>query len=287
MALGRSLVEQLGVLTSASLIYLLGGVLGAAIPIATGRLGRVIQSSDPRYLYGCGGLFVLYMGSLYTALGSAEGRGQALEVGLINYLWPMLTLLLSIPILRLRATVWVVPGALLAVAGVWFATAQQRFSAAGAFAGQSFVPYVLALVAAISWGLYSTLSRRWAGAGGGAVPLFMLTTGIILGAARLISSEQTLWTGRALSELLFMAIATNLAYAAWEQAMRRGDIILVAACSYFTPLLSLVVSGLYFGIGIGANLWIGCGFVIAGAVICRWAVRDPGVTTGLESKAPG
>jgi drug/metabolite transporter (DMT)-like permease len=279
VALGRSLGEQLGPLTSASVIYLLGGVLGC-VHLVLARQGiAAIRSMRVRYLLGCGGLFALYMACLYGGLGLATTRHQAMQVGLLNYLWPMLTLLLSVPILKMRATALLVPGALIATAGVFLGTMPRgasglQIAQAGVFA--HYLPYLLGIAAAISWALYSTLSRRWAGhSRGGAVPIFMLGTGVLLAVARLVSAEHPNWTGRAVRELLFLAISTNLAYAFWEQAMRRGDLVFVAACSYLTPLLSTGVSSLYLGVVPGIRLWIGCLLVILGATTCKLALREP------------
>jgi drug/metabolite transporter (DMT)-like permease len=282
VAFGRSLGEQLGPLTTASLIYLLGGVLGCTYLALSGKLPS-LRALPRRYLYGCGSLFVLYMASLYLGLGLAETRSQVLQVGLLNYLWPTLTVLLSVPILRLSASPLLVLGALLATAGVFAATTSGQsltWAAASPARGwanlaQNSLPYLLGLSAAFSWALYSTLSRRWASqAAGQAVPLFMLCTGLLLGLARLLSPEPTLWTPRAGAELAYMIVGSNLAYAFWERAMRRGDIVLVAAASLFTPLLSTLVSTLYLGARPGPRLWIGCAMVIAGAAICRTSVRE-------------
>ena len=277
VAFGRSLSEQVGTLTAASLIYLLGGVVGCGYQAARGRLAA-LRSLGPRYLVGCGSLFVLYITCIYSALGLAQTRSQVLEVGLMNYLWPMLTVLLSVPILGFTASPALVPGALVATAGVFLATTQGQPLAWSSFWGnltQNSLPYLLGLTAAVSWALYSTLSRRWASdAPGGAVYLFMLSTGLILGLARLFVPETGQWTRRAVAELLYLVIGSNLAYVFWERAMRRGDIVLVAASSYFTPLLSTIVSILYLGATAGWQLWIGCALVIAGAATCKLSVRE-------------
>lgn len=67
---------------------------------------------------------------------------------------------------------------------------------------------------------------------------------------------------------------TFLAYTFWDRAMRKGNIILVVSLSYFTPLLSIIISSLYLRVAIKANLWIACGLVIAGAVICKFSIID-------------
>jgi len=278
VAFGRSLGEQLGPLTTAALIYLLGGTLGCVYLALSGKL-TALRALPRRYLYGCGGLFVLYIASLYLGLGLADTHSQVLQVGLLNYLWPTLTVLLSVPILRLRASPLLIPGALLATAGIVLATTQgEPLTWGWTNLARNSLPYLLGLSAALSWALYSTLSRRWAGqagqATGQAVPLFMLCTGLLLGLARLLSAEQSQWTARTVAELGYMVVGSNLAYAFWERAMRRGDIVLVAAASLFTPLLSSLVSTLYLGARPGPRLWIGCAMIIAGAAICKANVRE-------------
>ena len=101
----------------------------------------------------------------------------------------------------------------------------------------------------------------------------MLAAGICLLVASLFVHEEMTITGRAVAELIYLAIASNLAYVFWELAMRRGEIILVAACSYLTPLLSTVITCLYLGTPAGAKLWIGCEAVVAGAIVCKMSVK--------------
>jgi drug/metabolite transporter (DMT)-like permease len=183
-----------------------------------------------------------------------------------------------VPVLGLHAGPLLVPGALLATVGVFLATIQGRaltLATVQANLAQNSLPYLLGLSAAVSWALYSTLSRRWASqTAGQAVPLFMLCTGLLLGGARLLVDEPAQWSPRAVAELAYMVVGSNLAYAFWERAMRRGDIVLVAAASLFTPLLSTLVSTLYLGARPGPRLWIGCALIIAGAAICRSQVTE-------------
>ena len=74
--------------------------------------------------------------------------------------------------------------------------------------------------------------------------------------------------------MIFLGAATVLAYSCWDLAMRRGDILLVAAASYFTPLLSTLVSCLYLGIVPGAKLWLGCAVLVAGSLLSWRAVAE-------------
>jgi len=99
--------------------------------------------------------------------------------------------------------------------------------------------------------------------------------GLVLIVIRFIFPEESSWTPRVVMELLYMSIfPTFLAYSFWDTAMRKGNIILVASLSYFTPLLSIIISSLYLQIVIKPSLWIACGLVIAGAVICKFSIID-------------
>ena len=279
IAFSRSLTEQLGPLTAASWIYLLSGIWSCIYMISKpGGIKKTFQLPI-LYLIGCGALFVFYMVCLYLAVGLAFSREQVIEVSIINYLWPGLTLVFSLPILHKKAKITLIPGVVLAFSGFYLATVNSGMFSWEIFKGNfqvNYFPYLLAFVAAVSWGLYSNLVRRWAGhTEGGAVPLFLLVTGLILTAIRFMFPEESYWTPRVVAELLYMSVfPTFLAYFFWDKAMRKGKIILVASLSYFTPLLSIIISSLYLRVAVKANLWIACGLVITGAVICKFSIVD-------------
>jgi drug/metabolite transporter (DMT)-like permease len=67
---------------------------------------------------------------------------------------------------------------------------------------------------------------------------------------------------------------TIIAYVFWDNAMRRGNMILVTSLSYLTPLLSIIISSVYLGVEAGAYLWVGCLLVIAGSLTCKMSVEE-------------
>jgi len=67
-------------------------------------------------------------------------------------------------------------------------------------------------------------------------------TGLVLLALRLLTTEPTGWSLQAVCEASGLAATTTLAYILWDVAMRKGNLLLVVACSSFTPLLSTLVS---------------------------------------------
>ena len=279
IAFSRSLTEQLGPLTAASCIYVLSGIWGCIYLFSEPGGIKKTFKLPILYLIGCGILFIFYMVCLYLAVGLAFSREQVIEVSIINYLWPGLTLIFSLPILHKKGKVFLIPGIVIAFAGFYLATVQSGMFSWEVFKGNfqvSYLPYLLAFMAAITWALYSNLVRRWAGhTEGGAVPLFLLITGLVLTTIRFMFPEESYWTPRVIVELIYMSVfPTFLAYIFWDRAMRKGNIILVASLSYFTPLLSIIISSLYLRVVIKSTLWIACGLVIAGAIICKFSVID-------------
>jgi drug/metabolite transporter (DMT)-like permease len=277
--LARSLTEQLGTLTAAAAIYLLAGVIGCAYLAVVPKARNQVLRLPARHLVGRGSLFVAYVVCIYLAMGLADSRRQAIEAGLINYLWPGLTLLLSVPILKNRARPALLPGIVIAFAGAMLATTQVGPLSLPAFVQNlrsGGIPYALGLGAAVCWALYSNLSRRWGTGGqGAAIPVFVLASGLVLAGLRGVFPEPTAWSARAIGEMACMALfPALLAYLFWDAAMQRGRIVLVVALSHFAPLLSAVVASLYLGVPLGWRLWAACGLIIAGAAVCKLSVVE-------------
>ena len=275
VALARSIAERVGPWAAGAAVYGTAGALLGATFLLTERSWRPLQKLPARYLYGCGALFVLYTVTLFEALGRAASRAQTIEIGLLNYLWPALTLLFSVPLLGNRATVWLIPGTLLAFGGVVLAVTQGVISwtAFAANLVSSPLAYGLGALAGVLWSLYSNLTRRWGDTGQGGVLVFTLCTGGTFGLGLLVSPTAGRWSLDTFGEVGGLALATAAAYVCWDTAMRQGDLALVAACSYFTPLLSTAVSCLYLRVWPSGSLWAGCVCVIAGSLLSWRSIR--------------
>lgn len=276
-AFARSLTEQIGTVTAGAVLYLSAGAMGLAYAALVERRLAGMLGLPRVYLIGCGLMFTSYIVCIYLAVGLAATRQQAVEVAVINYLWPGLTLAFAIPVLGLRVRRTFAAGVLMAMAGAVLALLP-----VGEYSGLALAanlrdrpgPYILAFAAAVLWAAYSTLSRRWCGeSGGGAVPLFLLTTGLVFLGMRPLMQEDTRWTARAVAEAAYMAaLPTLLAYAFWDVAIRRGNVTLVAAMSNFTPLLATLVGVAYLGVPATWTLWLACGLVVGGAWVCQKSV---------------
>lgn len=280
-AVNTNLNATIGTLWSGALSYLAAGMIGLALLVRQGRV-RTVLALPRRYLWGCGLLFALYSVPLFVALQYSRDTQQAIAVSLVNYLWPALILALSVPVLGAQAR-WSLPLGLVAatagVALVLYGRAPGSGDAA-AGAGERLWPYALMLVGAVCWALFSLFTRRLlptrSGAASGAVPLFFLSSGallLVLALGHGVKPEA--WSPRVFAEIAFLALFPCwLAYTFWDVAMRGGDMVLVTAASYFTPLLSTLFSCLYLGVPMGGRLWLGCALLIVGAAVCKLSVRE-------------
>jgi drug/metabolite transporter (DMT)-like permease len=278
VAVARSLAESLGPITAAAGVYSVSGSLAAVRLLRSESRRQQVRRLPLRYLGGCGLLFVAYMLFLFLAIGMANDRQQVLEVGLLNYLWPVLTVLLSVSLLGAPASRLLLPGAGLALLGTvlvlthnarltWHTVTEHVFT--------NPAPYVLGVMAAFCWAFYSVLTRRWAaGRADGAIDLFLPTTALALIGLAMISKEPRHWQVRPLVEAGFLGVATYYAYGLWDTAMRRGEALLVAVGSYVTPLLSTIVTCLYLSVIPGERLWIGCGLLIIGSLLSWYSFTE-------------
>ncbi len=91
MGLVRTVTESFGPLGGAALIYTVASIFLICV------MGRPkLRHFSFRYLVIGGFLFVSYEICLALALGMANNRYQALEMAVINYLWPAFTVLLAV-----------------------------------------------------------------------------------------------------------------------------------------------------------------------------------------------
>ncbi len=286
IALARSLSEEIGPLTAGAAVYLAAGAILGGHLLATERSFRRLREIPRIHLFGCGALFLVYTGALFLGLGLAGNRHQAIEVGLLNYLWPALTLLFSLLLLGKKAGPGLAPATLVALLGVFLVLTPGTSVSWGSFLANlqsNPAAYGLGLIAAVSWALYSNLTRRWGRSGGGgtgAVPLFTLGTGAGFLLVRLFRPEPGAWGPKVAGEVALLALGTALAYVFWDLAMRRGDMVLVASCSYLTPFFSTLVSCIYLGVAPGAGVWLGCLLIVAGSF---WSWRSIVKRSGAEA----
>jgi drug/metabolite transporter (DMT)-like permease len=232
-------------------------VIGSMPAWPLARQWRVPASTLALGVYGLFGFHFL----LFIALRHAP----PVEANLVNYLWPLLIVVLApvfLPGMRLRAA-----HAIAAIAGFGGAAIAILGSGGGGAAGWSW-GYLPALGSAFIWASYSLLTRRVQPFSTSAIGLFGLVSGVLSllchwllePAAPLQVTDWWLIAAMGLGPL-------GAAFFLWDRALKLGDPRQIGILSYVTPLAStvllMVVSArpLTGGIAMAALLIVGAAIV--------------------------
>ncbi|OUM04204.1 DMT family transporter [Variovorax sp. JS1663] len=196
---------------------------------------RQAWAVPPRTLaLGIYGLFGFHF-LLFTALRHAP----PVEVNLVNYLWPLLIVVLApllLPGLSLRPLHLV--AAMLGFAGAAIAILGARGASADAvdLGYRGFVP---ALGSAFIWASYSLWTKRVAAFPTSAIGLFGLLSGALaLACHALLEPQATLSARDWLLVTLCGLGPLGAAFFLWDLALKRGDARQIGILSYITPLAS-------------------------------------------------
>ncbi|WP_181704613.1 DMT family transporter [Chthonobacter rhizosphaerae] len=240
----------LGVFTAASgdvppfllngLCFGLSGLAATLWLVASGRTLASLRQPPGVWLVGTGGLFGFH--ALYfTALRHAP----PVEANLINYLWPLLIVLFSglLPGERLRAHH-------VAGVGLGFVGAALLIGRGGGLSLSSAhaLGYGAAVASALTWSIYSVVSRRMASVPTEAVAGFCLATAALSFVAHALFEETVLPAGPLQWTMvgLLAALPVGAAFFVWDHGVKRGDIQVLGAAAYAAPVLStltLVAAG--------------------------------------------
>ncbi len=267
----RSVSEAFGPVGGAALIY----TVAAAILSATVGLPR-IRSLPRGYLLWGGLLFVAYELCLSLSIGFAQTGRQAIEVGMVNYLWPSLTIVFAILFNRQRANLLIVPGFLVSTLGIcWILGGEQGLDPAGMWANVRINPlsYGLALAGAVIWAGYCSVTAR-IGGGRNAVTLFFVLVAVALWVQYPFAAPVPMSIdARSLLVLVLAAAAMGFGYAAWNVGILHGHVTVLAGASYFIPVLSAALAALMLRTPLPMPFWQGAAMVCLGSVLCWQATR--------------
>lgn len=277
IAFTRSAIEHMGTFNAAFFINTLSGIacFGLLLLKKSGYKNSNWHQLKS-YIIRVGFFFVLYMVLFHLAIGFASTRIEVIVVGIINYLWPSLIFVFSVPVLKEKANYFLLAsGIVLAFLGTGMAITYGNdipVSKVWALAPGQLLPYFIALLAAIAWGMYSNLTRKYQFEGDHkALPVLFLISGMIILLMQLLQGETPRLpiSGSQYIELAYLVLFPSaLAYLCWDVAMKRGNKKLITALSYLIPLVSTAISSFYLHIQLNAFFWLACLLVIAGAVLC-------------------
>ena len=269
----KSVSEGFGPIGGAALIY----SFSAALLLFTVGFPSV-RSFPRRYLIVGSLLFVSYEICLSLSLGFTHSGRQAIEVGMVNYLWPGMTIVLAAIVNRQKTSPLIIPGLLLAVAGICRVLGGEHafsLSEIGNNIMDNPLSYGLAFCGAAIWAVYCVVTKKIANGSNG-ITLFFILTALTLWMKFLLSPQPAFAVSpQALLSLALAAMAMGFGYAAWNTGILHGNVNLLAAVSYFIPILSSVLAAFLLHSHLTLSFWQGAAMVSLGSLLCWWSTRTP------------
>jgi len=271
----KSVSEGFGPVGGAALIYTCSAVL-LLFTIGFPK----IQKFPVSYLIIGSVLFVCYELCLSLSLGFTHTGRQAIEVGMVNYLWPSMTILLAVIVNRQKTSPLIIPGVMLAIVGIG-----RVLGGDGGFSLMEMsnnvmdnpLSYGLAFSGAVIWAIYCVVTQRIA-QGNNGITLFFILTALTLWVKYLTSPQpEFVLSWHAWISLLLAAMAMGFGYAAWNVGILHGNVTVLAAASYFIPIISAVLAAFMLNSHLTLAFWQGTAMVSLGSLICWWSTRTVAV----------
>jgi drug/metabolite transporter (DMT)-like permease len=246
------------------LSLLIGSVI--ALPLSGFRFARW-RVPLPTLALGIYGLF-----SYHFLLFLALRHAPPVQANLVNYLWPLLMVVLApviLPGLSLRLVH--VLAALLGFAGAAVVILGGAGNPSGGGVATHAVwawGYLPALGAAFIWASYSLLTQRVAAFPTAAIGGFALVSGLLSLLCHGLMEPAVTLSGRDWALIGLMGLGPmGTAFFLWDKALKTGDARQIGILSYLTPLLStsalLWVTGraLTWPVGLAAVLIVGAAWL--------------------------
>jgi drug/metabolite transporter (DMT)-like permease len=212
-------------------------------------------------IYGLFGFHFL----LFIALRHAP----PVEANLVNYLWPLLMVVLApvlLPGMSLRPLH--VAAALLGFAGAAIAILGARSGGAAATGAQEYWGFVPALGSAFVWASYSLWTKRVAAFPTSAIGLFGLVSGVLSLACHAVLEPSVALSGRDWLLLVLCGLGPlGAAFFVWDIALKRGDARQIGILSYLTPLGSTALLLLVTGRPLTWTIAVAAWLIVSAAVM--------------------
>ncbi|MDV7586131.1 aromatic amino acid DMT transporter YddG [Acinetobacter baumannii] len=268
----RSVSESLGATGGAAMMYSVASVF-LLISIGFPK----ISEFPKRYLIWGSLLFVSYELCLALSIGYSNTNRQAIEVGMVNYLWPALTMVAAILFNNQKSNWLVIPGFVIAILGIcWVLGGEQGLDLASMLENIKDNPlsYGLAFIGALIWATYCTVTARIANGKNGVTLFFMLTALVLWVKYLVIGGAPMVFNLHAIIYLVLAAAAMGFGYAAWNVGILHGNVTILAGASYFIPVFSAALAAIVLQTPLSMSFWQGAAMVCIGSVLCWLATRQ-------------
>ncbi len=253
-----TLIPNVPVFLKTGIGLLIGSVI--ALPLARFQI-KQLAVKPKILLLGVYGLFG-YHAALFVALSTSP----SVQANLVNYLWPLLIVLLA-PLFskRVKLNLRVVICGLMGFIGASLAILSGSSSDGLFYSG-----YLFAFMAAVIWSTYSLATNRIGSFPTPSVGLFALVSGILSIAMHFVFETQVSLTSFDWMILVLLGLGPlGAAFYLWDYAIKRSNPQEIGLLSFLTPLLSTGFLLVITGQALSWLLAIAAALIVGGSLIGR------------------
>ncbi len=253
-----TLIPNVPVFLKTGIGLLIGSVI--ALPLARFQI-KQLAVKPKILLLGVYGLFG-YHAALFVALSTSP----SVQANLVNYLWPLLIVLLA-PLFskKVKLNLRVVIGGLMGFIGASLAILSGSSSDGLFYSG-----YLFAFMAAVIWSIYSLATNRIGSFPTPSVGLFALVSGILSIAMHFVFETQVSLTSFDWMILVLLGLGPlGAAFYLWDYAIKRSNPQEIGLLSFLTPLLSTGFLLVITGQALSWLLAIAAALIVGGSLIGR------------------
>lgn len=267
----RNLSTNIGACTSAALVNLIGGIVVLISQVVKKEGLEEIRTVPLKHWAVCGGLFIIYTVASYVSMSMVKTNDAVVTLVLIRFLWPLFTLIFTIPILKAKVSGWLGGSVFVCMLGIVIAVLGDEVTDYSHFIqnilkGDDMPGFAMGFVVAVSWGIYTNLIKKYVGTKkADALGIYMIITAVILGGISCFMNEPREFSVNLTGQILYAGIVVgSVANSLWNLSIKKGNMLLVVLISNFLPIISTVMTSLMLGIGVTIPVLIGSVLVVAG-----------------------
>ena len=184
------------------------------------------------------GLLGTFFYNLFLYLGI--NKMQASQAFIINYLWPIMTVVFACILLKEKMTIRKMIAIILSFIGVIIVTSNGNLY----IERSNLIGALFCILAAISYGLFSVINKMKSNNKYLSMMLYYLSSFVISLIYVLTSKEWYVPQFDQLLGLLWIGLFTSaIAFTSWALALEKGDTAKISNLAYITPFLSLIWTG--------------------------------------------
>lgn len=268
-AFTRMLTEDLGAFAAGMFISLFGGIIALIKKQFTTGYEN-IKTVHKNYWIICATSYMLFTVTSNLAVGIARTREEVISSGIFRLLWPLMTLIMTIPINKAKVNKKFYIAVFLCFLGILITNIDNTNPSIFILMKNILMSWkacILGLFSSICWGIYSNSYSKYVhGAKEDFIGIIMIETAMIQLIGSLLFDPAISVQKEQINQLVFLVVCTFLGNVFWNLGLRGKYNLYVILFANFIPIISTVITGMILGVNITIMMLVGSLLIVVGTI---------------------